>query len=169
MDKKNTTSIKSRRKNILVTTTNTTDMILRMCSQNSTRSSTRQRRRHANTNTMPVHTDVKANTSISSEEPSSETRSARSFQLSLAIHHETTDKKMEQQSQTGRTRFRHEPLQPQICRPHCSRWRLTKAHDHHARRPRHSYDGTRLATPPHEHPNHLQYGIKARKRQQFKG
>ena len=46
-----------------------------------------------------------------------------------------------------------------------TRKRVAEAHDHHARRPHHMYDGTRPATPRHENQNHLQYDIKARKRQ----
>ena len=40
-----------------------------------------------------------------------------------------------------------------------------EAHDHHASRPYHSYDSTRPTTPLHENSNHLQYDIKARKKQ----
>ena len=41
-------------------------------------------------------------------------------------------------------------LQSQVRRRHVSHHRLTQAHDHHAGRPHHSYNGTRPATTHHE-------------------
>ena len=110
------------------------------------------------TSTEQQWTLALTNTSISSEKPSRETRSARSCLTHSCntsrdhIHHETTDRKVARRSSRSETCRRRPPTRTcPTCdlQTHSSHRRFTEAHDHHAGRPHHSYDGARPATSPY--------------------
>ena len=107
---------------------------------------------HSQTNEHQCTLTVKANISISSEEPSRETRFSTLLSNSLLqyIMKPLTGKwKRCNHGVRLAEDDRHEPIQPQICR-HSSHQRRTRTHDHHARRSHHSHDGTQRAPSPHE-------------------